>query len=182
MTIRCSVFVAASVDGFIATRDGGIEWLDRPEYATTPMQGLTFEKFMSTVDALVMGRKTFEKVVNFQSWPYDNMPVIVLSSKDVVIPTHLQEAVLHTAGKPKDIVARLSRAGMTHLYIDGGVTIQQFLRDELIDEIIITRIPVLLGEGRPLFSATSRCQRLTLIDAVASENGFVQEHYGVEKV
>lgn len=177
MTIKCSVYIAASVDGFIATLGGGIEWLEKPEYSLTPMRGLSYEAFISTVDALVMGKNTFEKVVSFGTWPYEGTPVVVLSSADLAIPAHLKNVIRHESGEPKKIVERLAKAGMRHLYIDGGVTIQRFLKDRLIDELTITRIPVLLGEGRPLFGGAGPEQQLKLLEATASDNGFVQERY-----
>ncbi|PAU75416.1 dihydrofolate reductase family protein [Halomonas salipaludis] len=182
MTIKCSVYIAASVDGFIATPDGGVEWLEKPEYSAVPMEGLSYDEFISTVDALVMGRNTFEKVLTFGAWPYEGTPVVVLSSAELAIPEHLGDAVRHESGEPKEIVERLAKAGMRHLYIDGGVTIQRFLKDKLINELTITRIPVLLGAGLPLFGDAGPEQKLKLSQATASDNGFVQERYIVENV
>lgn len=180
MTMKCSVYIAASVDGFIATVEGGIEWLERPEYSLAPMKGLSYDEFISTVDAIVMGRNTFEKVLTFGAWPYEGTPVIVLSSADLAIPKHLGDAVRRESGEPQEIVQRLAKAGMHHLYIDGGVTIQRFLKNKLIDELTITRIPVLLGTGLPLFGNAGSEQKLKLLEATASENGFVQERYAIE--
>jgi dihydrofolate reductase len=146
------------------------------------MKGLGYDEFIATVDALVMGRNTFEKVLTFGSWPYEGTPVVVLSSTDVAIPAHLGDAVRLESGEPQEVVDRLARAGMRHLYIDGGVTIQRFLEAKLINELTITRIPVLLGAGLPLFGNTGREQKLTLVEAVASDNGFVQERYKVDDV
>jgi len=180
MNIKCSVYIAASVDGFIATPDGGVEWLDWPEYSAAPLRGLSFAEFTTTVDGLVMGRKSFEKVLSFGSWPYEGIPVVALSSTNVTVPPHLVDAVRLESGAPQEIVERLAKAGMRHLYIDGGVTIQRFLQAKLIHELTITRIPVLLGAGIPLFGNAGPVQKLTLLEAVASENGFVQERYRVE--
>lgn len=87
--MKCSVYIAASVDGFIAREDGDIEWLHNPAYSSTDSLGLGYEAFIATVDALVMGRGTFEKVLSFSGWPYEGTPVIVLSSKELAIPPHL---------------------------------------------------------------------------------------------
>lgn len=182
MTIKCSAYIAASVDGFIATLDGGIEWLERPEYTSASMNGLRYDDFISTVDAIVMGRNTFEKVLTFGGWPYKGTPVVVLSSIDLAIPAHLSDAVSHESGEPNEVVKRLAKVGMQHLYIDGGVTIQRFLKNKLIDELTITRIPVLLGVGLPLFGGIAPTQKLILLEATASDNGFVQERYKVENV
>ena len=179
MKTKCTVYIAASADGFIAKPGGDIKWLDRPEYAATEMSGLRYEQYIATVDAIVMGRHSFEKVLKFSSWPYDVTLVVVLSTKMSAAPDHLKDTVRMLAGPPQQIVSQLASEGKSHLYIDGGVTIQRFLEAKLIDEITITRIPILLGRGIPLFSSTGIEQPLRLIEAVASPNGFVQERYAV---
>ena len=179
MDTKCSVFIAASVDGFIARPDGNIEWLHRPEYECSVLRGLTYDEFMTTVDALVMGRKTLDKVLSFSEWPYENTRVVVLSHGEVVLPPELQGNVDVLAGDPALIVAQLASQGLKHLYIDGGETIQAFLAAGLINEITITRIPVLLGKGIPLFSQLGDELNLCLIDSSASDNGFVQSRYQV---
>jgi dihydrofolate reductase len=182
MTVKCSVYIAASVDGFIAKPGGDIEWLERPEYAAEDINGLRYEEFISTVDAIVMGRHSFKKVLEFPNWPYEGTPVIVLSGKGLPIPDHLKGKVRGLAGPPEHIVSQLASEGKKHLYIDGGITIQRFLEAKLIDEITITRIPILLGSGIPLFGSAGAEQQLRLIEAVASPNGFVQERYAVQSV
>lgn len=179
MKVKCSVYIAASVDGFIAKPGGDIDWLERPEYAAAEMNGLRYEQFISTVDAIVMGRHSFEKVLSFSGWPYEGTPVIVLSSKAVAVPDRVKDKVRILAGSPEQVVSQLASEGKKHLYIDGGITIQRFLEAKLIDEITITRIPILLGSGIPLFASNGAEQPLRLIEAVASPNGFVQERYAV---
>ncbi len=181
MDIKCSVYIATSVDGFIAKPGGDISWLQRPEYITSGMKGLAYDDFISTIDVLVMGHNTFEKVLSFSSWPYESIPVVVLSSKYLAVPHHLQGKVRIESGTPEQIVSLLASEGKRHLYIDGGATIQRFLKARLIDEITITRIPILLGEGIPLFGAIGIEQPLLLIEAVASDNGFVQVRYEVKQ-
>ena len=179
MDIKCSVFIAASVDGFIAREDGDIEWLHSPEYDCPGLNGLSYEDFMSSIDALVMGRKTLDKVLSFPEWPYADKAVIVLSRQGVSLPEPLQGKVEVLAGEPADIVAQLAARGMKHLYIDGGQTVQAFLAAGLINELVITRIPVLLGRGIPLFGPLGAEQKLRLIDSSMSDNGFVQSRYQV---
>ncbi|PMV24853.1 MULTISPECIES: dihydrofolate reductase family protein [unclassified Pseudomonas] len=179
MDIKCSVFIAASVDGFIARPDGDIDWLHRPEYETAELNGVTYEGFVATVDALVMGRKTLEKVLSFAEWPYEGIPVIALSRQQLQIPTHLEGKIEVMAGDVTTLVATLAERGMKHLYIDGGQTIQAFLEAGLIEELIITRIPVLLGKGVCLFSQMGSEQELRHLGTYVSDNGFVQSRYQV---
>ncbi|WP_454878091.1 dihydrofolate reductase family protein [Serratia inhibens] len=177
--MKCSVYIATSVDGFIARTDGDIDWLLRPEYAVSLLNGLSFEAFIADVDALVMGRNTYEKVSVFPEWPYGALPVIVLSSRALDIPPHLQNRVRRLTGDPEAIVTRLANEGCRHLYIDGGNCVQRFLQAGLINELTITRVPLLLGSGIPLFGAVGAEQQLRLIAATHSDNGFVQERYAV---
>ncbi|PFG24699.1 dihydrofolate reductase [Pseudomonas lurida] len=179
MDIRCSVFIAASIDGFIARPNGDIEWLHLPEYETAKLNGVTYERFIATVDALVMGRKTLEKILSFPEWPYEGTPVIALSHQPLQIPAHLEGKVEVMAGDVTSLVATLAERGMKHLYIDGGQTIQAFLEAGLVNELIITRIPVLLGQGIPLFSQIGRQLELRHIGTHESDNGFVQSRYQV---
>ena len=181
MRIKCSVFIAASIDGFIARPDGDIEWLHRPEYDSSGLNGITYERFIATVDGLVMGRKTLEKVLSFPEWPYEGTPVIALSHQTLQIPAHLQGKVEVLAADVSTLVEQLAERGMKHLYIDGGQTIQAFLEAGLLNELIITRIPILLGQGVPLFSQDGREYDLRHIDTCASDNGFVQSRYAVEQ-
>lgn len=142
------VYVASSLDGFIARPDGGLDWL---ENLGDPDDDYGFEDFMSKIDALVMGRNTFETVLSFRQWPY-NKPVFVLSNTLHKLPEKLQKKVQIMSGDPKRIVRDLNLKGFINLYIDGGITIQSFLRNDLIDEMIITTVPTILGEGLPLFN------------------------------
>ncbi len=176
---RCSVYIAASVDGFIARADGDISWLHREEYAKGGVPGLGWEEYISNVDALVMGRQTFDKVRTFGTWPYEGTPVVVLSRRGVDIPPELKGSVSVDAGEPRQIVERQHALGRHHLYIDGGATIQAFLADGCLDELIITRIPVLLGGGIPLFGPLDQDIHLQLTGIDAAPNGFVQERYRV---
>ncbi len=179
MTITCSVYCGASLDGFIAKPDGDIEWLHLPEYAGAESTGLSYEEFISSVDAVVMGRRTFEKVLTFKEWPY-NVPVTVLSTRLHNVPDHLRGQVTVRKGQPEEIVRQLAGEGRRRLYIDGGVTIQRFLQSRLIHEITITYLPVLLGAGIPLFGSIGVEARLRLLQVTSSRKGFVQVRYMVQ--
>ncbi|XYK63805.1 dihydrofolate reductase family protein [Serratia marcescens] len=176
--MKCSVYIATSVDGFIAGPDGDIDWLLLAEYAVSLLNGLSFEAFVADIDALVMGRHTYEKVRAFPEWPYGALPVVVLSTQPA---PHGAEPVRWMSGEPASVVARLAEVGCRHLYIDGGQTVQRFLQAGLIDELTITRVPLLLGGGIPLFGADGPEQRLRLLAVTSSDNGFVQERYAVQR-
>ena len=179
MSIKCSVYVAASADGFIARPDGDIEWLHKSEYASPDKLNLSYDEFIATVDGLIMGRKSFETVLSFSVWPYEDVPVVVLSSLDVEIPSDLRDKVKVDGGDPIEIVSRLESVGKKHLYVDGGATIQRFLQSGLITEITVTQIPVLLGDGISLFGSINVEIPLKHVETTSSSNGFVQSRYQV---
>jgi dihydrofolate reductase len=170
-----SVFIATSLDGFIARPDGGLDWL--PADGGEPHG---YDEFIATVDAIVMGRKTFETVLAFDAWPYGAMPVVVLSSNPGELKKPEGTACETMTGTPREIVTRLGQRGMKHLYVDGGVTIQGFLEAGLIQRVIITRIPVLLGSGIPLFGPISRDVRLEHVGTRTYPSGLVQSEYRIE--
>lgn len=144
------VFIATSIDGFIADKKGNIDWLQSVPNPDNNDMG--YGEFMSKVDAIIMGRNTFEIVCSFGiDWPYDK-PVYVLSNSLKSVPDQLNEKVVLVNGALTDILDNIRAEGHEHLYIDGGKTIQSFLTEDLIDEMIITIIPRLLGEGIPLFT------------------------------
>lgn len=146
-----AVFIATSIDGYIADKNNGIAWLDLLPEINQIDTG--YASFMSEIDALVMGRNTFETVLNFGiEWPYTK-PVFVVSSTLKTIPQHLAQRVFLIAGNPKSIVSELHRQGYFNCYIDGGKTIQSFLQEDLIDELIVTTIPIILGGGTTLFGS-----------------------------
>jgi dihydrofolate reductase len=168
-----SVFVGVSVDGFMARPDGTFDFL--PEDG----EPHGYDEFMVGVDALVIGRKTFETVLAFPEWPYGDKRVVVLSSRPVDLSGVRGGRVESMAGTPAEIVARLAATGSHHLYVDGGITIQGFLRAGLVDRLIVTRVPVLIGEGIPLFGALPRDVRLRHVATRAFASGLVQSEYEV---
>jgi dihydrofolate reductase len=178
--MKVSVYVGTSIDGYIARRDGSIDWLNEAQGLVPEGEDCGFRAFMDSVDAMVMGRKTFEQVLTFGQWPYGETPVVVLSHNPVTIPPRLPETVSHSTDPPKVLLERLSKQGVEHVYVDGGRTIQGFLADGLIDEITITTIPVVLGDGLPLFGPMEDDLKLTHVGTRAYEFGFVQTIYQVE--
>ncbi|MAL18593.1 MAG: deaminase [Balneola sp.] len=178
--MKCSVYIATSADGFIAKPDGDIEWLHRSEYEDAAQVGLDYTEFISTVDAIVMGRHSFEKVLTFDDWYYEDIEVIVLTTRKLTVPERLGDKVRVESGTPHEIVTTLSGEGKNHLYIDGGITIQRFLKAKLIDELTITVLPILLGNGIPLFGNEGIEQSLKLIEVSSSPGGTIQKRYRVK--
>lgn len=171
--MKASVFVGVSVDGFMARTDGGLDFL--PEGGGEPHG---YDEFMKTVDALVIGRKTYETVLGFGVWAYGEKPVFVLSSRELA-PPPAGAVVQRMFGEPKDIASRLGERGIRHAYVDGGLTIQGFLRAGLIQRLIVTRVPVLIGTGIPLFGTLARDIKLKHIATRSYASGLVQSEYEV---
>jgi dihydrofolate reductase len=179
MTAKASVFIATSLDGFIARLDGSIDWLNQANATVPSGEDCGYASFMATVDTIVMGRNTFEQVLTFEEWGYGDRQVVVLSRTGVVIPHALREKVSVSSELPGVLIDRLSAAGAQHLYIDGGQTIQSFLRSGLIQDLTITVIPILLGEGKPLFGLLESDILLQHRSTHAYPFGFVQSKYCV---
>lgn len=172
---RVTVFIATSLDGFIARKDGDINWLH--EQAPLPDgDDAGFSALMARIDYLVMGRNTYETVLSFGEWPYSK-PVIVMSQSLTEIPAQLQDRVSLSREAPSALLQRLTDEDCGEIYLDGGLLIQAWLREQLVSDLIITRLPVLLGEGRALFGALERDIKLQLISNKHWDNGFVQSHY-----
>jgi len=172
--MMASVFIATSVDGFIARPNGDLDWL--PAGGGEPHG---YNEFIASVDALVIGRKTFEKVLTFEAWPYGDKRVVVLSSRPVDLSAAGDGVVEQMGGPPAEIASQLAASGARHLYVDGGITIQRFLRAGLIQRLIITRVPVLIGDGVPLFGTLPRDLRLRHVMTRQYPSGLVQSEYAV---
>jgi dihydrofolate reductase len=175
VTMIASVFVGTSVDGFIARLNGDLDFL--PEGGGEP-HGYT--EFMAGVDTVVIGRKTFETVAAYDEWPYGGKRVVVLSSGAVDWAAAGCGFVEHLAGPPADIVARLAAGGARNLYVDGGITIQGFLRAGLIQRLVVTRVPVLIGEGIPLFGTLPHDVPLRHVATRHYPSGLVQSEYRID--
>jgi dihydrofolate reductase len=170
-----SVFIGTSVDGFIARPNGDLDFL--PPDGGEPHG---YDEFMASVDALVIGRKTFETVLAYAEWPYGGKPVVVLSSRPVDLSAVRGGVVEQMAGSPAEIVSNLAARGVHHIYVDGGITIQGFLRAGLVQRLIITRVPVLIGDGIPLFGTLPRDVRLHHVATQHYASGLVKSEYRVE--
>jgi dihydrofolate reductase len=173
--MKASVFVGTSLDGFIARRNGDFGFL--PEGGGEPHG---YAEFIASVDVLVIGRNTFEKVLTLDPWPYGDMRVVVLSSRAIdpsVVPGGRIEWM---SGTPAQIVRRLEAGGARHAYIDGGITVQNFLRAGLIQRLVITRVPVLIGEGIPLFGSLPHDVKLRHRSTQTYASGLVKSEYEVQ--
>jgi dihydrofolate reductase len=171
--MQASVFVGTSVDGYIARTDGALDFL--PPDGGEPHG---YDEFIASVDALIIGRKTYEVVLAFDTWPYGAKPVFVLSTKELR-PPPAGAVVERMAGSPEAIVSSLTRRGFRHAYVDGGATIQSFLQAGLIQRLTITRVPVIIGSGVALFGPTTRDVQLKHVKTQQYASGLVKSEYEV---
>lgn len=179
MRPKFSVYIATSLDGYIARADGDIAWLT--EAPVPEGEDFGYAEFIGGVDLLVMGRNTYDKVRTFDKWPYP-VPVVVLTARPAELaPAPAGAAVEPLALSPAGVAEHLDHAGVKHVYLDGGVTIQRFLAAGLVDELTITVVPILLGDGIPLFGPLARDIRLNHQSTRAWSNGFVQSKYAVAR-
>lgn len=170
--MKLSVFCGVSVDGFLARPNHALDFLD-----AGGQESHGFEEFYKSVDVLVIGRRTFEVVLTFGDWPYGKKPVIVLSSHPLDFSKVKGGIVEQMTGEPVEIVKQIKSRGFEHAYIDGGITIQKFLASGCIDRLVITRVPVLIGAGIPLFGAVPHDIRLRHVATRCYKGGLVQSEY-----
>jgi dihydrofolate reductase len=183
--LKCSAFIAISTDGYIATPDGGVEWLetagndeagDREQFGDGG-----FRAYISSVDCIVMGRKCMEKISSFnlspEQWPYGDLPILALSKSVVEAPDNLKGKVDIYSGEIPALLETLSSNGYHHAYVDGGATITSFINHRLLDEMTITQAPILLGDGFPLFGKVIDGVGLSEARATAFSNDFIQWKY-----
>ena len=174
------VYIACSLDGYIADKNGGLDWLysipnpDKSDFG--------YSEFISRIDAIVMGRNTFETVCSFDcDWPYSK-PVFVLSNSLSSVPEEYKGKVELINGPLPDVVKSINKKGYKELYIDGGATIRNFLQEDLIDELIVTTIPILLGGGSPLFGKLLTPLSFDHIKTEVLLDAIVQSNYRVKKI
>ena len=184
--MKCSVFIAASADGYIATVDGGVEWLDTSGKTDVDLgedSDMGFNDFIASVDCMIMGRGCMEKLARFnltpEQWPYGDIRIIALSNSIKEVPANLSAWVELYSGSVPALVSELENAGLKHAYVDGGATITSFLNLKLINEITITQAPIILGAGKRLFGEVSQPVKLENAQARAFPNDYVQFKYDV---
>lgn len=176
--VEVTVFMATSLDGYIARKDGDIAWLH--EIPAPEGEDYGYQALVERIDAIVLGRGTFETVMGFDDWFYTK-PVIVMSESMREVPERVQDKVELCALSPREAMRAWAEQGMQHVYLDGGKLVQSFLREGLVDHLILTRIPILIGEGVPLFGPLEKDVRLEVAATQHWDNHIVQTHYRVVK-
>jgi dihydrofolate reductase len=171
--LKAIVYIGTSLDGFIARKDGDINWLT--QFANDEAIH-AYEEFISRIDAIVIGRGTFEKVLTFPSWPYEKK-LFVLSNSIKQVPDELKEKVIVLSMNPPRLLSYLSALGFSSIYIDGGKVIQDFLKENLIDELIISKVPILIGNGIQLFGQLNTDLTFKHIQTQVQSNGLVRSYY-----
>jgi dihydrofolate reductase len=184
--MKCSVYIATSADGYIATPEGNVDWLHtagNPDADMSKNSDMGFNDFIASVDCMIMGRKCMEVISSFdltpEQWPYGDTKVYVLSNSLKVPPENLKDKVEMYSGDISALINQLESNGFKHAYIDGGATITSFINLKLINEMIITKAPVILGEGIPLFGKINSKVKLVNSEVIAFSNDFIQVKYGV---
>jgi len=180
--MKTSVYIATTLDGFIARKNGELDWLpgsDGEVETGFANEDFGYNTFMDSVDVLIMGRNTYELVLSFGQWPYGHKRVIIMSSSLRELSDDLPSTVELKSCSPDELYVELQESGARHLYIDGGKTIQSFLESGLISDIILTRVPILIGQGISLFGPLKVDKKLRHIETHTFNNGFVQSKYEV---
>ena len=184
--MKCSVYIATSSDGYIATQDGGVDWLHtagNPEADMSHNPDIGFNDFIASVDCMIMGRKCMDAISSFnlapEQWPYGETKIYVLSHSMKQPPENLRGKVEMYSGDIAKLVSQLESDGFKHAYIDGGTTITAFINLQLINEMTITRAPIILGKGVPLFGELNKSIKLTNSEAIVFPNDFIQEKFAV---
>ena len=189
--MRCSAFIATSADGYIADINGGIDWLHSSSAKNQPIidgivdinknPDLGFKAYIDTVDCMVMGRKCMEVISKMnltpEQWPYGDIEIIVLSHSLKKAPQNIANKVSIYGGDIKILMDSLKQKGYEHVYVDGGATITSFINEKLINNMVITQAPVLLGKGITLFGTLNAPIKLRKVQATAYSDGFMQVKY-----
>lgn len=184
--MKCSVFIATSVDGYIATIEDGVEWLEtsgKLDVDLGDQSDMGFNSFISSVDCIIMGRGCMEKLTSFNltpdQWPYGKIRIIALSSSVKEVPDNLKDNVELYSGNISNLIINLEKSGLKHAYVDGGATITSFIKAKLINSITITQVPILLGSGKSLFGYIPHYVKLSNAQAIVFANDFIQISYEV---
>ena len=191
--MKCSIFIAPSADGYIATEDGGVHWLETVGKPVSEKEAfsdlmkhfnMSMPNYMQTVDCMIIGRKLMEVLSSFnltpEQWPYGDTKIIALSHTIKEPPANLKNRVQMYSGSIPELITKLEQEGYKHAYVDGGTTITTFLNLQLINEMTLTQAPVLLGSGIPLFGKLFKQIKLEDAQATAFPNNFIEIKYIVK--
>jgi len=174
--MKISAYIAVSLDGFIARKNGNIDWLTEIDNLDS-FEDYGYDEFYQTIDCLIMGSNSFTSIIKYEPWPYADKKVFVLSHAiNEVAPQDVDKYEIYS-GSISALITKLQKQGYDHISIDGGQTIQSFINEGLINELTITTIPILLGEGIPLFGKVANDIKLKLVESKAYENGYVKNSY-----
>ena len=184
--MKCSVFIATSADDYIATNDDSVEWLDYAGKRDADLgddADMGFNNYISSIDCMIMGRNCMEKLSSFnltpEQWPYGNIRIIAMSNTIKEAPENLRDRIEMYCGNPSELITKLESEGFKHAYIDGGATITSFMNFNLINEMTITKAPILLGDGKPLFGKFNKQINLNNAQVKSFPNDFIQIKYEV---
>jgi len=169
-----AAFLGMSLDGFIAGPDDELDWLEREG---GPPEDHGFAAFFASVDALLIGRRTWEVVGRFPEWPYGGKRVFVLTHR----PAEARHAERFLSGSPAEVLEALGEAGVRRAYVDGGRVVSQVLAAGLLDELTVSILPVVIGRGIRLFEDAGPERWLTLESHRAFAGGMVQLRYAARR-
>ena len=164
------IYIAVSLDGCIARADGSIDWLDAMQL---PGEDYGYAEFFAAIDTIVLGRATSDRVLTFGDWPFAGRKVVVLTHR----PLASKHGERGHDGALVPLLRSLAAAGARRVYLDGGEAIRQGLRDDLVDEMTLSTVPILLGDGRPLFDRGLPESGWTLLSTRGFASGLVQSSY-----
>lgn len=180
--VKVSIFIGTSLDGFIARDNGDIDWLNDANKKVTPGEDFGFNSFLESVDLIIMGRKTFEQVIPFDRWPYKDTKMIILTSNNIEVPEKLKKTVTTSdMSSPEQLIKELPDQSTNHIYVDGGIVIQDFLSAKLVDEITVTIVPILIGKGKSFSGLLTKDLSLQHLKTTVYDFGFVQNKYKINK-
>ena len=170
------VYIATTLEGYITRPEGELDWLIDPDFVDEG-EDYGFTKLLDSVSCVVMGRHTFESLMNAHEWPCGNKRLVVMTQSMSELPEHTPETVELFAGEPAELVNKLALEGESKVFLDGGQLIRSFNAKGLVDRLILTRVPVLIGSGVPLFGALKTDIKWKHIRTQSYKSGLVQSEY-----
>jgi len=175
--MQITYYVAASLDGFIAKEDGDVSWLEELDI---PFSETGYDEYFETVDAIVMGRKTYEIICSFAGWPYGNKPVWICSRDKSILP--VEGCNLQPGKSPEDVMELAKQMKINHLWlVGGGQLATSFLEKNMLNKIILSHMPIILGSGIKLFGDIAQAEKVKFERYKSYPSGFLQSQYSINK-